>query len=416
MSVKKVFSHIGACRRKFVVLMKVLSPVFAFHILKKTRLLGQTPKNLASEVVQRPRGALNRSSIRKILSSYIRDLGGLESYQIDYFVDKFIPDYKRAKDKLERGSRSWPSLKKYSVLAKYYGDHEFYTEAVVRVCGIKSLPVLKRVEFVGKAGLGSNTLDSYRKVETLDCQWMFEKVYKVKSDDFISLNFYLKYAYPVLSESFNVPGARIVEGSKGAVVYFDWINGMAKMNKKNILNLYSRFLDCALKVSVCSSECCGVVTDFTRVPMYKNGLKSLALLIHKNSPSKETDFILIKGLESYFRDLPVSERVFSHGDWAPTNIYENDTIVDFDSCGMYPVGYDLAYLSSRFLYFESFHKMEVGVGDVLNKFSLEGRLSFYFFALIFYSRAKRSVNSTDEFLMGLLLKLSEMADEIDLRI
>lgn len=347
------------------------------------------------------------NELLKTLSSYKKLFGNFEPHQLDYFLKTNAASHYEAKKCLAMGGGDWSALKKYSQVAKYYEDHVFYSMAVANVCRIISPIDTKKADFVGR-GFGKNTLDSYRKVQLRDGCVYFEKVYKNSSDDFQKIKFFVGFVFPQLAEQFRIPKARFFEGERGSIVLFDWLERIVPVDKKNIMRFYADFRMAALAVDVPREAMTDVVCDFTREPMFQSGCKSSSSWLKAHSSSEAVD-LLQSGIE-YFKSLPVSERVFTHGDIIPANTARDGVVIDFDKCGFYPAGYELAYLASKSLAFDDLTSMESYLGEEIQRFSVVNQAGFYLFAFIYYSR-RVGVKATDNFLSELWSAFLSKAQE-----
>lgn len=347
------------------------------------------------------------SELIKNLSSYKKLFGSIEPHQLDYFLKANAPAHYEAKKLLAMGGGDWSALKKYSQAAKYYEDHVFYSMAVANVCRIVSPIDIKKADFVG-SGFGQNTLDSYRKVQLRGSGVYFEKVYKNSSDDFQKIKIFVEFVFPQLAKQFRIPKARFFEGERGSIVLFDWLERIVPVDKKNIMRFYADFRMAALAVDVPREAMTDVFCDFTREPMFQGGCKSSRSWLKAHSSSEAVD-LLQSGIE-YFKRLPVSERVFTHGDLIPANAARDGVVIDFDKCGFYPAGYELAYLASKSLAFDDLSSMESYIGKEIKRFSAVNQAGFYLFAFIYYSRPV-GVKATDSFLSELWQAFLSKAQE-----
>ncbi|AEG31687.1 phosphotransferase [Thiomicrospira cyclica] len=356
---------------------------------------------------------MNRRLALKTLTAHKKYFGAISTDHIDYFLKNNLPSHYAAKSDLVFGG-GWSNLMRYSDVAKFYNDHIFYTMSVFSVCGLVSYPKYNYAEFIGK-GAGKNTLNSYRKVTLENGEVKFEKVYKNNSDDLIKLKFFQEVAYNVISQDFKVPYADLVIGEVGTLAYFDWIDNVKPIDRRNILGFYSKFRSAAKHIAIpdhySKNE---VIYDFTREPMYQSGLKAAeSWLIKHNFDSKDT--LLLNHLSLYLKDTPSSERLFTHGDLAPVNLLQEDGVFDFDRCGYYPSSYELAFLCSKSLSFESLAQLDLELDMHIQDLSEINKIGFYFFAFIFYSR-KIGIESSDAFLKELWVAVNRKAKGAGLEI
>ena len=122
--------------------------------------------------------------------------------------------------------------------------------------------------------------------------------------------------------------------------------------------------------------------------------------------------IALAEFEKKVQHLPI---VFGHGDLAPVNFDSRGTVIDWDDCGYYPVGYDLAFALSRIVAPTSVIEIEELVASKVKKPTAADTwnqylFSFLYFFLVFYV-GKGSGNSADQkqkFACETLCRLKEL--------
>lgn len=326
------------------------------------------------------------------------------------FIIKHVYTLYKLKISLLMNCASWKSLKKYSKFAKHDNDHLFYEEAIKKVCAISSLPKIVRSEFVGK-GRGENVLNSYRKVMLEDGHECFEKVYKNKSDDLLKTMYFYNNAYSSIVKDFVVPSFFVVEGKHGTIIYFDWIDMRSSVPKNKLLTFYNDFRESALDVETNHSVCSSLMSDFAREPSYIYSFKKAKKWLSSNRLGKDR---MLQKIESHLKSLKLDERVFTHGDIVPANCADKNVIIDFDRCGVYPMGYELAYLLSRSFYFSCLFDLNAKIKSYIVELSENNKLGFYFFAFLFYA-ARKNIQASDSFLYELWKKTELKANELEIK-
>lgn len=354
---------------------------------------------------------MKTSELRRALSYYEDALGCIEPHQLDYFLKMNSPAHYQAKKHLEGGQAEWKYLKKYSDFAKYHNNHDFYYNAVRSVCQIEGLPTVKYAEFVGR-GAGKGSLNSYRKIILDNNDLYFEKIYKSDSDDLKKIEFFYQNIFPHIGGKFKVPRLVLLRGHFGSVALFQWIDNFVPIDREKILDFYRFFREAVTVLKIPSDSRCEILVDFTRESMIQDGLKRSKEWLNLKKRADELKYIDM--ICAFLKLLPRKELIFNHGDINKANISENGIVIDFDRCGFYPAGYDLAFIASKQFFFEDLNAMEVYLQKDIKDFSLIEKLGFYFFAFLFYSRGV-GVKASDDFLMelweALCLKMREVGIE-----
>jgi len=346
-------------------------------------------------IAYRTRGSTNFNidEVLTLLSIYKKTCGSIEHEKLEDFLNNNISSHS-----LKDDNWCWNRLKKYSSYAKFHNDQAFYETAIATVCGVDNHLQINNSEFVG-SGWGRYTLDSYRKLEHESGKAVFEKVYKNDSKDLLKLKFFYEQAYSTISQYFKVPSVKLSEGEIGTVAYFNWLNGFEPIEKKKLLNCYSKFRKGALKIQPKLTNYDNMVWDYWSTPFHQNCMKKSKDWLSKHTTIKKNELLLEK-LNTYFITSPVVERVFTHGDLHPNNIGKGGMLIDFDRCGMYPVGYELAYLTTRSLNFNSVVDLETKLSSEIEQFSKINQIGFYFFLFVYFQRS-REYKTSDKFLLDL---------------
>lgn len=169
-----------------------------------------------------------------------------------------------------------------------------------------------------------------------------------------------------------------------------------------MFSFYIQFRQAASRLKIDPGALSDVICDFSREPLYQKGLNNAEAFLAVNSI--EYGKYTLNKMHEYFTNLPFEERFFTHGDLIPANIFGENGLLDFDKCGFYPASYELAYLASKSLSFDSVKNLEDYLMQEIQKFSPINQVAFYYFAFVYYSR-KSGVKSSDVFIMALWQRL-----------
>lgn len=379
-----------------------------FKVIKIHDLAGNNRKilNIVDKELFKENNEYSVYEVFKLLTIYKKKCFSIESKKVESFLKKHLSTHAFKADEW-----NWQTLKKYSSFAKIHNDHPFYQMAITNVCDIDSLPQMNKSKFFG-SGWGKNTLNSYRRLELDNGEIVFEKVYKKDSYDLMKLKFYFEQAYPTIKHYYTVPKVELVEGKIGAVAYFDWLDEFEPIEKKNILKAYSEFREVAIKVQPDLTNFGNVAWEFSNQFFEGRRMEKARDWISTQNLDVE-NMNLLEKLKIHFISLPLEDRIFTHGDFVPSNVGKNGLIIDFDRCGMYPTGYELARLSCLYN-FDSIDDLESMIGTEIDKLSKINQIGFYFFAFLFYQR-KNKDETTSIFLMEVLNMLNKKVKDIKLK-
>lgn len=264
----------------------------------------------------------------------------------------------------------------------------------------------KTASFIGY-GVGKENLNCYRKVVFLESnEEFFEKVYFTDNDKLKSL-LWLEDNNPLSgSQEIITPRVRkVLQGDFLTAVYFDYINLLpldielleTSLNKVAI-TLYNNSLEFenADEVPVFFKE-------FQNHNYYKNNINNAIQRF-----GKLIDFYKIdKNIENSFS-------VITHGDLSETNVCQNNVVIDWDSCGYFPLGLDIAKIYFRLIvngkYDTNFE------GWLINNYQayikkehwLDLHQNFMYFLLIFIQDSSlKATSKLQELEAKILVKISQ---------
>lgn len=212
--------------------------------------------------------------------------------------------------------------------------------------------VLQKSCFLSKPGngIGESSLVTFRKV-TVSGRLLFEKVYLKSYPDYSNTVFFQSHIYRIISEEIEVP-LIVMEYSSELIdiVYFEYkhlsdfpskqisIFNLIAISKilyrkscenSNILNYFPKSLD---------------LYNYTRHFEYNKYYEKAHLRLSANGCD----------VKRIHQSVNSSMRVITHGDLNITNIYSPNIVIDWDTFGIFPMGFDVAFLYCRLLWDRDF--------------------------------------------------------------
>ena len=296
-------------------------------------------------------------------------------YKLGFYVE-VIPNEKMffEKCKVLDEDELWYELKRFSKVYSLTENIDLY-DTVLKIL----IPNLEQQTFIEKSsffgtGKGTNTLNAYRKVHSSG-QIFFEKIYRTKSSDLNIMMWFYDKIRPQLNQNIiqMPPIKRIVKSKVITAVYFDFIN-LNTLSKPSML----------LQAFSVSKHLMSISTS---------GPKRIALVsITKEDDNSVLNFenIYIKTARTYvereFGDTSIFEQVLTnifsydfflgHGDLNSKNIFGENYIIDWDSCGLYPIGFDVGK-AINWLFLDNTTTVERIIAKIENNFKAELNSEIY---------------------------------------
>ncbi len=334
----------------------------------------------------RPETGLN--VVRREISGARAKLGSLTPQQIEHLMRTYAPGALHLTRKLRKGEHDWWDLMRFSNVAECFDNHELYENAIRKLDPSINFNERIEAEFTGE-GSGRHSLNSYRKVLFAGQNApVFEKIYAARSDDYKKVTWYFDKVHPLVGDRLRVPRLLFGKGKKIRALYFEWFEGLTPAAAPDLLDLYAPFQAVVNELKISSDD--PVITDYTRRPVFRQGCARVEELVARWTGDKGA----FRQLEQVIRPILHTHvpRVFTHGDLTTQNICQDGTLLDFDLCGLFPRGYDLAYLAAWALRFESADELEATLADRFLGDHAPSRLAFTYFALILYARLPATLN------------------------
>lgn len=344
------------------------------------------------------------------LDKYQYSLGKLSESQVKHFLQLNSPKMHDALIRTEAGNASRQDINLATKFLPYYVSHRRYEDIIRLYDKDLKFPDLDHslCKFIGRGG-GDSSLASYRKVLLTETNAIaFEKVYHISPfeshNGFKRTRWFYKQIFPRLDPSLGIPSIlSIHKGKIFAAVYFDFIHNPKNFWEDNgngpiHLAMGDRYA-CIHRAFVEASKYHKrkrYKHKYFYTSPYTQGRRMASHFLGSNCVSGA----LLDDLEQAIKLFTREHYHFAHGDLHTENFFLN-ALIDFDMCGWYPEGFDLAFMLSLAYEFKDKREMlnYVQNQQILHLELPAIKLSFLYFAFIFYSRRKRGINASDEFLL-----------------
>lgn len=227
-------------------------------------------------------------------------------------------------------------LNSFSSYVASINNHQLYQEILQLY--IPGFPEFESYKFIAKnQGGGNSCFHAFRKVSS-NKKTYFEKIYYSELQSFLTVKWMNSFVFPLLKDQIELPEIKIIyEGNRLHAVYFKFFDLKKEKNPENELIrkswlLYKLSLE---NKNLLISDLPSYITNFTSHFEYQKNRQEVL--------NKYADLV-------FFEKLLVKEnRFISHGDMNPTNIYKGNILLDWDNAGLFPLGFDPAFIFFRLL-------------------------------------------------------------------
>jgi len=230
-------------------------------------------------------------------------------------------------------------IRKKTNFAAIVENHEYYNNLLKEDIPDWNLHI-ERAKFIGK-GIGASSLDTFRKVY-IDGKPFFEKVYFNSFPELENILWFQEHYYQELIKQIRTSKIeKVIKGNIMSVVYFEFLDlkpVTCEELEGSLIEISKVLYNLPLKEN---SEKFSILSiDFRKHFEYKRNIKTI-----------KEDFIKLGISFEYFeRRADSSSCVFTHGDIQKTNVFKEMTLIDWDSFGFFPVGFEQAFIYYRFLF------------------------------------------------------------------
>ncbi len=252
-------------------------------------------------------------------------------------------------------------FKKYAAYFRHTHNTQLYEE-VLQYYVPNWEKIYSKAVFMNVPGGGRDNLNVYRKVK-INGEYYVEKVYFTHLG-YISIhssNWFFKNAYPLIQK--HIKTAEISYSFSSdflTILYYKFIEipHNEKEKDKAIINiskyLYEASFDNTIETLI------KVAPKFLKI----NNLS--LMLIQYESIIKS--YLLNQNIKVNLIEASIqtNRKVLTHGDLNPSNLISSNVIIDWDTFGLRPAGYEVAYIFWKFL-ISDFIQEEVYALDWLKK-------------------------------------------------
>ncbi len=320
---------------------------------------------------------LRPTSLEKKLKKTVRQKKrSLSLDEISQFIKKYEPSLLFNPS---QNTADIEQLKRTATLLRYTNEHELYENTLFgydpKLTLLNQKAARDHTFIIG--GHGKGTIRAYRHLKHDDRQF-FEKIYIHQEPQIEKLLwFYLTVLPQLKSTHLKAPQLyKAFYGDKLTATYFEYISNLTPTSPQNMLSkamaLHNYLYN--LRDTINLTDVPQAALNYENAEIYQRGLRCLKPIFS----AKDVPFVKINN------HLSTSNKQLCHGDLNQVNILENDLIIDWDECGLYPAGYDLALAMSRSKHFKTSEQ----VINFINGCGLEthsDRVAAIYFCTVFFS-------------------------------
>lgn len=262
--------------------------------------------------------------------------------------------------------------------------------------------------FVGK-GFSISGFNSYRRIELSD-SILFEKVYFNSFMDLSKILWFQQVFYPIVSQRLNIPSIiNVYKGDIISIVNYEYLDLIPVKNPEELENSLIRFTKDLYELSFEEKHSIEKET----IPSF---IKNYQYHFQYNSYAHLAEQLLFRqgvNVEEVERLINTFPKVITHGDIYAGNAFDKNTLIDWDSFGFYPIGFDVAFAYCRIILknknrqVDSLQWLSDNFKDGVDQSSWSAfELSFSYFLLIFAMEYLENKQITNwEFLLRDFLNL-----------
>jgi hypothetical protein len=232
-------------------------------------------------------------------------------------------------------------INKIAIQLKQANYHKQYNLFLKSFFKDFTLPITS-AQFYGN-GFSTSSLKSFRKVVS-GKETYFEKIYFNSYPDIERLLFFDQNILPFLTNTFKIPEIKQkFTGDYITGVYFPFIL-LKTLSKENFeakfIGVTSKLLEVSLEnESILKSiHYPEVLLNFEEHFIFSKNKKAI---IAQFSAEQYNDII---------QKVAASRRIITHGDVFERNVFADNTVLDWDTFGLYPIGFDVAFIYYRLLH------------------------------------------------------------------
>lgn len=265
-------------------------------------------------------------------------------YKIGFYPPKKIKQPERVHKELRYAPYAVVHyvLKQLSDRIQENNDHRYYNQLLKEFVPEWNPPI-EKAEFFGE-GHGVDSFDVYRRVKT-SCNTYFEKVYFTQAKDLKKTQWVLTNLVQKNILKLKTPQIKkIYTGPVLTIVYFEMFK-LRKLSKQTLGNGLVQISKDLYKASVKEDREENSFPKYLRqyIPNNESNRKELGR-IEKAKKRLSEHKIDVGQLEQLLQDSRIT---YAHGDISEQNVFKNNTVIDWDYFGRYPIGTDVSKIYIR---------------------------------------------------------------------
>ena len=273
----------------------------------------------------------------KILQKQLQKFGVYTQY---YASDRAIHYHLKSKPIVIQNYE----LNKVSKSIQVANNHSFYQSLLRKFVPDWDIKI-EAAQFIFGAGMGASSLDCYRRVN-INGNSYFEKVYFSEHDDLKRIKWFHLNAYNSISRfGITAPALHnLFEGKAFVITYFQFLDLLPLVHSE----VEENFISISKKLYLASLEEHSI-KDGNDIPEYVKSFQSH--FEYKNKLAEAKHKLTGHGVDfqEFEKAVKASKLIFTHGDIQEKNAFKNSMIIDFDTFGIYPIGFDVAFCCFRLL-------------------------------------------------------------------
>lgn len=234
--------------------------------------------------------------------------------------------------------RYWSELQPLAaIVGRHIHDHNVFEQLLTQYDPELSLPAMHGAEktFIGK-GAGTGSLQVYRRV-VIDKVPCFEKIYLNESIGFQKNQWFYTSIFPTLDSSVAHPPRllHVCRGEKISALYFEYLDVVIPTKAEavdRIASLCEQFYNLDKKSYTATPA---IFRSFWMSYGYSSGVAAIVRIFERDRSQFDTFRLMEEAVKGF-------KHCFCHGDLSINNLISPNHIIDFDECGIYPFGFDIA--------------------------------------------------------------------------
>lgn len=218
-------------------------------------------------------------------------------------------------------------------------DQKYYESLLSQFVPNWNPTAIKDKKFIENSGRGRSSLNSYRK-GTRNGKVLFEKVYLNSYPDIRNVEWFYEKLFPKINNNIKIPNLlNVCKGKLISIVDYEYLDLIPFPSDK----IESKLISISSELYSLSNlnEIKGVIEnapndlkDFKNYSYYRIWRDNA----RERMQNEGLDFQSLEYL------VASSKRVITHGDLQSENLFLDNTLIDWDYFGLYPMGMEQAFL------------------------------------------------------------------------